>query len=139
MPTAAIAGRDAGELADEIGAVLRLTTQNLIQMAASRRQTKSAIRSAQHTMYRPTENNPLKFAAESRARDGDHVRAAEPRSISRRPAAVAEAFEEQKAHALLTFGAMQGALDALFEDLSPDKIDAAVQQERGLERGGGVP
>ncbi len=33
---------------------------------------------------------------------------------------------------LLTFGAMQGALDALFEDLSPDKIEAAVPQERGL-------
>ena len=131
MPAAAIAGRDAGELADEIGAVLRLTTQNLIQMAASRRQTKSAIRSAHHTLFRPTENNPLKFAASPE--HAMEIMFGPPSPVHlKASAAVAEAFEEQKAHALLTFGAMQGALDALFEDLSPDKIDAALAQERGL-------
>ncbi len=82
IPLTAIAGRDPDELADEIGAVLRLTTANLIQMAASRRQTKSAIRSAQHTMYKPTENNPLKFAASPEHAMEIDVRAARAASIS---------------------------------------------------------
>jgi type VI secretion system protein ImpI len=131
LPRAALAGRDAGELADEIGAVLRLTVLNLTQMAASRRQTKSAIRSSQHTMYRPTENNPLKFAA-----DPEHametIFGPPSRVHLKAPAAVAQVFEEAKVHNVQTFGAMQQALDALFEDLSPDRIDAATPQERGI-------
>ncbi len=48
-------------------------------------------------------------------------------------AAVAEVFEELKAHNVLTFGAMQGALDALFEDLEPRQDRRrATPQERGL-------
>ena len=131
LPPAVIAGRDRGELADEIGAVLRLTATNLVQMAASRRQTKSAIRSAKHTMFKPTENNPIKFAAD--AQHALEILFGPPSRVHlRAPAAIAEAFEEQKAHSMLTFGAMQGALDALFEDLAPDKIEASTPQERGL-------
>ncbi len=33
---------------------------------------------------------------------------------------------------MLTYGAMQGALDALFDDLAPDQIDRSVVPERGL-------
>ena len=131
IPQAAVAGRDPGELADEIGAVLRLTAANLVQMAASRRQTKSAIRSARHTMYKPSENNPIKFAAD--AEHAMEILFGPPSRLHlRAPAAIAEAFEEQKAHSLLTFGAMQGALEALFEDLAPDKIEASTPQDRGL-------
>jgi type VI secretion system protein ImpI len=131
LPRAALAGRDASEVADEIGAVLRLTVLNLTQMAASRRQTKSAIRSSQHTMFKPTENNPLKFAADP-AHAMEAMFGAPSRIHMRAPAAVAEVFEELKAHNVQTFGAMQQALDALFEDLSPDRIDAATPQDRGL-------
>jgi type VI secretion system protein ImpI len=131
IPPAAVTGRDAGELADEIGAVLRLTALNLMQMAASRRQTKSAIRSAHHTMFQPTENNPIKFAA-----DPEHAMEmmfGPPSRIHLKAStAVAQVFDELKAHSVLTFGAMQGALDALFEDLSPDRIEAVTPQERGL-------
>jgi type VI secretion system protein ImpI len=131
LPRAALVGRDAGEVADEIGAVLRLTVLNLTQMAASRRQTKSAIRSSQHTMYRPTENNPLKFAADP-AHAMETMFGPPNRIHMRAPAAVAEVFEELKVHNVQTFGAMQQALGALFEDLSPDHIEAATPQERGL-------
>jgi type VI secretion system protein ImpI len=131
IPLTAIAGRDPGQVADEIGAVLKLTTANLIQMAASRRQTKSAIRSAQHTMYKPRENNPLKFAASPEHAMESMFGPPNPIHL-KAEAAVAEIFAEQKAHALLTFGAMQGALDALFDDLSPDRIEATLPQERGL-------
>ena len=131
IPPSALIHRDPGEVADEIGAVLRLSVDNLIQMAASRRQTKSAIRSAHHTVYKPSENNPIKFAA-----DAPHALEAmfgPPNRVNlKAQAAVAQAFDEAKTHTLLTFGAMQGALEALFDDLAPDKIDASVGPERGL-------
>ena len=131
IPASALAHRDAGEVADEIGAVLRLSVQNLIELAASRRQTKSAIRSAHHTMFRPAENNPIKFAA-----DADHAMEmmfGPPNRMNlKAQAAVTQAFDEFKTHNILTFGAMQGALEALFEDLAPDKIEASLGAERGL-------
>ena len=41
-------------------------------------------------------------------------------------------FSDLKTHQILTFGAMQGALEALFEDLAPDRIDRSVESDRGL-------
>jgi type VI secretion system protein ImpI len=45
---------------------------------------------------------------------------------------VAEAFDDLKTHNMLVFGAMQAALDGLFEDLAPDKVEAATPQEKGI-------
>ena len=131
IPASAYAHRDAGEVADEIGAVLRLSVENLIQMAASRRQTKSAIRSAHHTVYRPTENNPIKFAADA-AHAMEMMFGPPSRVHLKASAAVSQAFDDFKTHNMLTFGAMQGALEALFEDLAPDRIEASIGPERGL-------
>ena len=52
---------------------------------------------------------------------------------------VERSFADLKAHQMLTFGAMQSALDALFEDLAPDKIERRAPERSRLERGGGVP
>jgi type VI secretion system protein ImpI len=131
IPASALANRDPGEVADEIGAVLRLSVENLIQMAASRRQTKSAIRSQHHTMFRPTENNPIKFAADS-AHAMEMMFGPPNRMNLGAKAAVSQAFDEFKTHNIATFGAMQGALEALFEDLAPEKIEASIGPERGL-------
>ncbi len=131
IPPSALSQRDASEVADEIGAVLRLSVESLIQMAASRRQTKSAIRSAHHTVFRPTENNPIKFAADA-AHAMEMMFGPPSRVHLRASAAVAQAFDQLKSHNILTFGAMQSALEALFEDLAPDKIEASLGPERGL-------
>ena len=131
IPASALANRDANEVADEIGAVLRLSVESLIQMAASRRQTKSAIRSAHHTMFRQSENNPIKFAADA-AHAMEMMFGPPGRVHLGASAAVSQVFEQLKAHNILTFGAMQGALEALFEDLAPDKIEASLGPERGL-------
>ena len=47
-------------------------------------------------------------------------------------ATVERSFADLKAHQMQTYGAMQGALEALFEDLAPEKIDASVEADRGL-------
>jgi len=127
----AFAGRDAGAIADEIGAVLRLMAQNLTQMLASRSETKGLIRSANRTMIRSHENNPLKFTASPE--EALSIMFGPPtRNYLNAQAAVERSFADLKAHQIQTFGAMQAALEALFEDLAPDRIDGSVEAERGL-------
>src|ERR1700734_3040195 len=63
VPPGVFTSRNPDELADEIGAVLRMTAENLGQMLASRAESKTLMRSSSRTMIRAVENNPLKFAS----------------------------------------------------------------------------
>jgi type VI secretion system protein ImpI len=128
----AVAGRDPLVLADEIGAALRITAQNLAQLLHSRAETKTLMRVSGRTMIpRLADNNPLKFMSDA----GEALAimfGPRTRSYLDARASFEQSFADVKAHQLLTFGAMQGALEALFEDLAPDKIDRSVEPERGL-------
>ncbi len=127
----AIAERDPLALADEIGAALRITAQNLAQLLNSRRETKSLMRSSSQTQFRPSDNNPLKFTAEAEEALS-LILSGRARGYLDGRAALEQSFADIKAHQMLTFGAIQGALEALFEDLAPEKIDRSVQPDRGL-------
>jgi type VI secretion system protein ImpI len=131
VPERAIAGRDPGALADDIGAVLRLMAQNLAQMLSSRSETKSLMRSSSRTMIRALENNPLKFTAAPE--EALAIMLGPPtRNYLDAKTTVERSFTDLKAHQMQTYGAMQGALEALFEDLAPEKIDSSVEADRGL-------
>ena len=131
IPERAIAGRDPAALADDIGAVLRLMAQNLAQMLSSRSETKSLMRSSSRTMIRALENNPLKFTAAPE--EALAIMLGPPtRNYLDARTTVERSFADLKAHQMQTYGAMQGALEALFEDLAPEKIDASVEADRGL-------
>ena len=131
IPERAIAARDPNALADEIGALLKLTAQNLAQLLSSRSQTKGAIRSSSRTMIKAMENNPLKFTATPE--EALAIMLGPPtRNYLDAKETIARSFADLNEHQIQTFGAMQGALDALFEDLSPEKIDKAVEADRGL-------
>src|SRR5579883_72731 len=127
----AFAGREPGAVADEIGAVLRLVAHHLAQMLASRSETKGLIRSANRTMIRPHENNPLKFTA-SPEEALSIMFGPLTRNYLDAQAAVERSFADLKAHQMQTFGAMQAVLEALFEDLAPEKIDRSVEPDRGI-------
>ena len=133
IPEKAIVSREPEALADEIGAAIRLTAENLAQMLSTRAESKSLMRSSSRTMVHAHENNPLKF--------GDSIEEAlaimfgpPTRRYLDAKASIERSFADLKAHQLLTFGAMQGALDMLFEDLAPDRIDHSVEPDRGLGR-----
>ena len=131
IPDRAIAAREPNALADEIGALLKLTAQNLGQLLSARSETKGAIRSSSRTMIKALENNPLKFTATPE--EALAIMLGPPtRNYLDAKATIARSFADLKEHEMQTFGAIQGALDALFEDLSPDKIDKAVEADRGL-------
>jgi type VI secretion system protein ImpI len=131
VPERAIAGRDPLAVADDIGAVLRLMAQNLAQMLSSRSETKSLMRSSSRTMIQALENNPLKFTAAPE--EALAIMLGPPtRNYLDAKTTVERSFADLKAHQMQTYGAMQGALEALFEDLAPEKIDASVEADRGL-------
>jgi len=131
IPESAIAGRDPNALADEIGLALRLTAENLAQLLASRAESKTLMRSSSRTMIRALENNPLKFTGSPD--EALAIMFGPPtRAYLDARAAIESGFSDLKTHQILTFGAMQSALDALFEDLAPEKIDRSVESDRGL-------
>jgi type VI secretion system protein ImpI len=127
----ALVDRDPNAVAEEIGVVLKLVAHNLAQLLSSRSETKSLMRSANRTMIRALENNPLKFTATPE--EALAIMFGPPtRNYLNAAAAVERGFADLKAHQLQTFGAMQAALEALFEDFAPDKIDASVGADQGL-------
>src|SRR5260370_29120648 len=82
-------------------------------------------------MVRALENNPLKFTG---APEEALAIMFGPlsRSYLDARAIIEGSFGDIKSHEVLTFGAMQAALDALFDDLAPERIDRSVESDRGL-------
>ncbi len=131
IPERAIAGRDPNALADEIGLAIRLSTQNLAQMLSTRAESKTLMRSASRTMVRAIENNPLKFS--STVEEALAIMFGGPtRQYLDARATIEASFADLKTHQVLTYGAMRDALDALFEDLAPERIDRSVEVDHGL-------
>jgi type VI secretion system protein ImpI len=131
VPPGVFTSRNSDQLADEIGAVLRMMAENLGQMLASRAESKTLMRSSSRTMIRAVENNPLKFAS-SPAEALAIMFGPPTRNYLDARTTIERSFGDLKTHQILTFSAMQGALDALFEDLAPERIDHSVEPERGI-------
>jgi type VI secretion system protein ImpI len=131
IPESAIAGRDPDALADAIGSAIRLTAHNLAQLLSSRAESKTLMRSSSRTMIRALENNPLKFTGSPE--EALAIMFGPPtRGYLDACAAIDSSFADIKSHEVLTFGAMQAALEALFDDLAPDRIDRSIEADRGL-------
>jgi type VI secretion system protein ImpI len=131
IPEAAVADRDPHALAEEIGAAIRLTAQNLAQMLYSRAESKTLMRSSSRTMIRAIENNPLKFTSSVDEALGIMFASPNRQYLDARTT-IERSFSDLKTHEILTYGAMQKALETLFEDLAPERIDHAVEPDRGL-------
>jgi len=124
-------GREPDEVAAEIGSALRATASHLAQLLNSRAETKTLMRSSSRTMVRALDNNPLKFTGTPEEaltimfgpRKGTYMDAI---------TTLERSFSDLESHQLLTFAAMQSALDALFGELAPEKIDSAVTLDKGL-------
>ena len=131
LPDDIIARSSPAELAQQIGTVLRLVTENLMQLLTARQQAKRLARSSSHTTVEAVDNNPLKFSPS--ARDALATMFG-PKSAGYLDAqrAVIQAFEDLKAHQLRTYSAMQHALTMILGDLDPKKI------ERDNEAAGGI-
>jgi type VI secretion system protein ImpI len=133
IPEHAITGRDPNALAEEIGLVVRLTVQNLAQMLSSRAESKTLMRSSSRTMVRAIENNPLKFT--DSIEEALSIMFGRPtRQYLDARATIENSFSDLKTHQVLTCCAIRDALDTLFEELAPDRIDRSVNPDHGLGR-----
>jgi type VI secretion system protein ImpI len=126
-----LAQKDPNELAAQIGAVLRLVAENLMQLLNARRQAKRLARSSSHTTVQAIDNNPLKFCPS--APDALRIMFG-PATASYLDAnhAISQGFEDLKAHQIKTYSAMQHALTMLMADFDPRAIEKDIDEGRGI-------
>ncbi len=126
-----IAQQDEQVLAEMLGVFVRLTADNLRQLHAARAQSKGAMRSSNMTMIQAVDNNPLRFSPTSD--EALRILFGPPTSSYLTPQkALESSFHDLKKHQVAVFSAMQSALSQLIEDLDPKKIDAALEQDKGV-------
>jgi type VI secretion system protein ImpI len=125
------ANKDAAELADQLGAVMRLVIDNVMQLLNARVQAKRLARSSQHTMIQAIDNNPLKFSpsAEEALRI---MFGPQTRSYLDARRAIEQGFEDLKTHQIKTYSAMQHALTTLMAGLDPDTLAREADADRGI-------
>ena len=84
-------------------------------------------------MVRAIENNPLKFASSVEEALAIMFGGPTGQYLGAR-ATVESSFSDIKTHQVLTYSAMRDALDVLFDDLAPEKLDSSVKPDQGLGR-----
>ncbi|WP_026605393.1 type VI secretion system-associated FHA domain protein TagH [Methylobacterium sp. 285MFTsu5.1] len=123
--------RDPGDFAEDLGALTRLSIENLKQLLAARAETKRAARAANQTMIQALDNNPLKFTPT--VEDALRILFGRPTSGYLPPRrAMEDGFRDLKAHQVKVYAAMQHAVRLLLQDLDPDAIEASLGDDRGL-------
>jgi len=131
LPDDAFAGRDPGELAEQLGRLMKLATDNMKQLLEARQQAKRLARSPNQTTVQAINNNPLKFAPT--AEDALRIMfGSQNRSYLDSERAFAQGFDDLKKHQIKTYVAMQQAVTMLMKDMDPAAIEAASQSDRGL-------
>ena len=131
LPDDAFAGRDPDELAEQVGRLLKLATDNMKQLLDARQQAKRLARSPNQTTVQAINNNPLKFAPT--AEDALRIMfGSQSRSYLDSERAFAQGFDDLKKHQIKTYAAMQHAVTLLMKDLDPATIEAGSQSDRGL-------
>jgi type VI secretion system protein ImpI len=126
----ALAQKDPDELAKQVGAILRLVAENLMQLLNARRQAKRLARSSSHTTVQAIDNNPLKFCQSASEALGIMFGATPGYLDGQR--AIGQGFEDLKAHQIKTYAAMQHALTKLMADFDPETIAQDSDEGRGI-------
>jgi type VI secretion system protein ImpI len=127
----ALAAKDPAELAEQLGQLMRLVAENVKQLLEARQMAKRLARSSNQTMIQALNNNPLKFAPS--AEEALRIMFGSPtRSYLDAQRALAQSFDDLKAHQLRTFSAMQQALRLMLGEFDPEVIENTTAADRGL-------
>lgn len=131
LPENTFAARDPAELAEQLGQLMRLVTENMKQLLEARQIAKRLARSSNQTTVQALNNNPLKFApsAEEALRI---MFGPQTRSYLDARRALAQGFDDLKGHQVRTFSAMQQALRLMLGEFDPDVIENTTGGDRGL-------
>ena len=131
IPDHIFARQDGLKVAEELGALMRRTVEDLTQLLNARFKAKRFARASSQTMIQALDNNPLKFAPT--ATDALKIMFG-PRTSGYLDArrALEGAFGDLKTHQIMTYAAMQQAVRMLVEDLDPKAIEDAAGEDKGL-------
>ncbi len=115
------------ELASSFGQILRVVVAGLMDVLQSRQRIKDEFRMRQ-TIFRPADNNPLKFSAN--VEDALHNLL-----VKRNPAylgpvdAFADAFEDVRHHQLAMLAGMRVAFEAMLAEFDPDRLQEEFDRQ----------
>ncbi|RFU48321.1 type VI secretion system-associated FHA domain protein TagH [Paraburkholderia sp. DHOC27] len=114
-----------------IGTLLREATQGTLDLLVARAATRREMRT-DATMIVATGNNPLKFSPDVETALG-HLLNAPTRGFMPAPVALADAYDDLRAHQVGFVAGMRAALDGVFERFEPARIEARLTQHSLLD------
>jgi type VI secretion system FHA domain protein len=125
VPDAAI----TPELSRSLGHILRIVVSGLMDVLKSRQRIKEEFR-MQQTMFRPADNNPLKFSAN--LDDALHNLLVKRNAAYLSPVeAFADAFDDLRDHELAMLAGMRVAFETMLADFDPDKLQQEFDAQMG--------
>lgn len=125
IPETVLAHRQAGELAQELGGLMRLIAAQLMRLLKARAETKGMVRSAERTMIQTRDNNALKFTPTPEMALAVIFGPTASGYLDSKQT-FEKSFADVMAHEEAVFAAMQQAVGELMADLSPDAIEGAA-------------
>ena len=131
LPDGLLASTSADELAHMLGELLLGLTDDIMKLMQARAEARRMARAVNQTMIQALGNNPLKAMPTAKEALGIMFGRKRPSYLDAR-AAFGEALGDLKTHQILSFTAMQRAIQMLVEDLSPEEIEKSISKERGL-------
>jgi type VI secretion system FHA domain protein len=117
------------ELSRDLGRILRVVVEGLMDVLQSRQRIKEEF-GMQQTVFRPSDNNPLKFSAN--LDDALHNlfvkrNAAYLGSVD----AFADAFDDLRDHQLAVLAGLRVAFDAMLTEFDPDRLQERFDGQIG--------
>jgi type VI secretion system protein ImpI len=131
LPEDALAQKDPNEAAEQIGTILHLVTESLMQLLTARLQAKRLARVQAHTTIQAIDNNPLKFSPSAAEALRLMFGSANAGYLDAQRA-IGQGFADLKAHEVKTYSAMRQAIGRLMADLDPQAVEQASDEGRGI-------
>ena len=117
------------ELSRNLGQILRIVVSGLMDILQSRQRIKEEF-GIQHTMFRPADNNPLKFSAN--VEDALHNLLVKRNAAYLGPVdAFADAFDDLRDHQLAMLAGLRVAFDAMLGEFDAKKLQEAFDDQMG--------
>jgi type VI secretion system FHA domain protein len=117
------------ELSRNLGHILRVVVDGLMDILKSRQRIKEEFRMHQ-TMFRPLDNNPLKFSVN--VEDALHNLLVKRNAAYLGPVeAFADAFDDLRDHQLAMLEGMRVAFEAMLADFDPDTLQKEFDSHIG--------
>jgi type VI secretion system FHA domain protein len=125
VPDAAI----TPELSRHLGQIIRIVVAGLMDILQSRQRIKEEF-GIQHTMFRPADNNPLKFSAN--VEDALHNLLVKRNAAYLGPVeAFADAFDDLRDHQLAMLAGLRVAFDAMLTEFDTDRLQEDFDAQMG--------